>query len=215
MEPILSNEAHMVVGDRISSSSYSQQNTRAFHSFGNNLVVFLINKLFSANCRDILSGYRVFSRPFAESFPLIATGFEVETELTLHCLDKRIAFTEIPIDYYERPVGSTSKLSTFSDGFRIIRTIANLFKDYKPLAFFSILASFFFIICIVTGGVVVHEFFSTAYITHVPLAIFATATGLVSLLLFCCGLILDTVTRQHRSIFELKIAAAFRKKDTN
>jgi glycosyltransferase involved in cell wall biosynthesis len=210
IRPILSGQAHMSVGDRLSSFSYAQQNTRPFHTFGNRLVVLLINLLFNAECKDILSGYRAFSRTFVESTSLVSSGFEVETELTLHCLDKKLSYIEIPIDYFERPSGSSSKLHTLKDGLRIIRTVGRLFKDYRPLLFFTVLSFLALCASLVSGGIVVLEFFTTSYITHIPLAILAAASGLVSILLFCSGLILDSVTRQHKTLFELNIAKSSR-----
>ena len=212
IQPVLSRQAHMSVGDRLSSSAYAHQNTRLFHTFGNRLVVLLINVLFNSQCKDILSGYRAFSRTFVESTSLVSSGFEVETELTLHCLDKKLSYIEIPIDYFERPSGSSSKLHTMKDGLRIIRTVGRLFKDYRPLLFFTILSFLALCACAASGGIVLLEFFNTQYITHIPLAILAAASGLVSIVLFCSGLILDSVTRQHKTLFELNIAKSSRSK---
>jgi glycosyltransferase involved in cell wall biosynthesis len=215
LAPILTGETHMTVGDRISSTAYERQNSRRFHTFGNKLVIILINLLFNTRCNDALSGFRVFSRAFVESIPLMSTGFEVETELTLHCLDRKISFREIPIPYTERPIGSVSKLHTIKDGIRILKTIGRLFKDYKPLLFFTSLSSIFLLCSLLSGGAVISEYLRTSFITHVPLAILAAGSGLVSILLLCCGLILDTITRQHKAMIELRIASIFRSTSGN
>lgn len=137
MAPVLAGEADMVVGDRHSSGCYRVENKRALHGFGNRLVRELVNKLFRSNLADIMSGYRVFNRLFVKNYPVIVEGFEIETDMTLHALDKRFRIVEIPIEYRDRPEGSYSKLSTIKDGLRVINTIANILRYYRPLVFFG------------------------------------------------------------------------------
>ena len=203
--PVVEGSVDMVVGDRLSSSVYDRQNKRRFHGFGNRLVRWLISKLYRTECKDILSGYRVFSRAFVDNFPVMSDGFEIETELTLHTLDKKIAFKEISVGYKERPLGGESKLNTFSDGIKILKTIVFLFKNYKPFLFFGTLAALISLVGIVLGAFPVIEYFQYQYIYRVPLAILAASMEIIALLFFCCGLILDTSVRQHRELMELRM----------
>ena len=136
IKPILMETADMVVGDRISNGTYKKQNKRLFHDFGNGMVKYTINRLFKTNLKDVMSGYRAFSRTFVKNIPILSKGFEVETEMTLHALDKRFIIKEIPIEYKDRPNKSKSKLNTFTDGYKVIKTIIKMLKDYKPLKFF-------------------------------------------------------------------------------
>ena len=142
---VLDGKADMVIGDRL-SSTYFTENKRPFHNFGNVLVRKLINTLFKSNVKDIMTGYRAFSYEFVKTFPVLSKGFEIETEMTIHSLDKNLLLKEIPVEYRDRPEGSESKLNTFSDGFKVLKTIARLFKEYKPTIFFSIFGLLFFII---------------------------------------------------------------------
>ena len=142
---ILTKKADMVIGDRL-SSTYFSENKRAFHNIGNKLVRFLINKLFKNNIKDIMTGYRAFSYEFVKTFPVLSKGFEIETEMTIHALDKNFLLKEIRVDYRDRPEGSTSKLNTYSDGIKVLNTIARLFKEYKPNIFFGLLSLLFFLI---------------------------------------------------------------------
>ncbi|MDO4802461.1 MAG: glycosyltransferase family 2 protein, partial [Prevotellaceae bacterium] len=136
---VLSKNADMVVGDRL-SSTYFSENKRPFHNLGNKMVRFFINKLFKVNVKDIMTGYRAFNYEFVKGFPVLSRGFEIETEMTIHAVDKNFHLVEIPVNYKDRPEGSVSKLNTFSDGFKVLRTIARLFEQYKPFAFFSIVS---------------------------------------------------------------------------
>ena len=196
--------ADMVVGDRHSAGEYDRQNTRMFHSFGNKLVTKLINTLYETDLHDIMSGYRVFTREFVKSFPIHNDGFEIETEMNMHALDKKFHIVEVAVGYKERMEGSESKLNTFKDGFLILKTIFWLFKDYKPLQFFSLVAALFFSLSLAAGVPVVMEYFETHYITHIPLAILAVGLMLVAIVSLFVGFILDTVVRKHREIFELR-----------
>ena len=145
---ILEGKADMVIGDRL-SSTYFTENKRPFHNFGNKIVRFLINKLFKNNVKDIMTGYRAFSYEFVKGFPVLSKGFEIETEMTIHAVDKNFKLVEIPVTYRDRPKGSASKLNTYSDGFKVLKTIAVLFKEYKPAFFFNILSVLLILISLV------------------------------------------------------------------
>jgi glycosyltransferase involved in cell wall biosynthesis len=199
---IAQNHADMVVGDRHSSGHYKAENKRRFHNFGNNAVKWLINKLFRSNLVDIMSGYRAFSRKFAKNYPILVEGFQIETDMTLHALDKRFRICEIPIEYKDRPVGSVSKLNTFSDGARVIFAIAQILRYYRPLTFFGGLSIVFGLLGLVTAFPVFQDWVRYRYIYHVPLAILAAAIEIVAVLSLSAGIILDTITHQHRLNFE-------------
>lgn len=203
--PIINQEADIVIGDRHSNGTYKDENTRPLHNFGNNLVKNLINKLFNSNLKDIMSGYRAFNKKFVKNMPVISEGFEIETEMTLHTLDKKFLLKEVPIEYRDRPEGSFSKLNTFSDGTRVLKTIFWVFKDYKPLAFFTILSIFFFVLSLIVGIPVITEFIDTSFITKIPSAILSVGLMLVSILFLFSGFILDTIVKQHREHYELNL----------
>ena len=203
IKPIVDNEADMVIGDRHSNGTYKDENQRPLHNFGNNLVKTLINKLFDANLKDIMSGYRVFNKNFVKTMPINSDGFEIETEMTLHTLDKKFLIKEIPIEYRDRPKGSFSKLNTVSDGMRVLKTILWVFKDYKPLAFFTILSIGFFIFALLAGIPVIIEFIETSKVLKIPSAILAVGLMLISIISLFSGFILDTVVKQHRETYEL------------
>ncbi len=205
LQPLRDGLADMTIGDRLSNGTYAEENKRGFHGFGNNLVRLLVNKLYKGNYNDIMTGYRGFNRLFVKNFPVLSPGFEIETELSIHALDKRFKLVEVPITYKDRPEGSESKLSTFSDGFKVLRMIFNLFKDYKPLIFFSILTFLFFVLGLIVGIPVISEFATTGKIDKVPSAVLATGFMILSALSFVAGFILDTVVRQHRMQYELKV----------
>ena len=204
LAPVLKGEADMVVGDRHHGGVYAEENKRDFHDFGNALVRQLINTLFSADLNDIMSGYRVFTRQFVKHYPVLCEGFELETELTIHALQYRYTVVEVPISYRDRPEGSESKLNTFLDGFRVLKTIFMIFKNNKPLVFFSTLSFLIFLGGVLAGISPVTDFLKTNMVHHIPMAILATGLMLVSLLLFSVGLILDTVVNQHRFNYEIK-----------
>lgn len=199
---VLNGKADMVIGDRL-SSTYFTENKRPFHNFGNKLVRGLINLLFKSNIRDIMTGYRAFSYEFVKTFPVLSKGFEIETEMTIHALDKNFLLKEIPVEYRDRPEGSVSKLNTYSDGFRVLKTIARLFKEYKPTIFFSFISLIFLIISLVFGIPVFVEYFDTGLVPRIPTLIFAGFMLIISILLFVCGLILEVVVKKHRQLFEL------------
>ena len=209
VEPILNGSADHVVGDRLSNGTYGEENDRAFHGFGNNLVRWLIKVLYGFEYTDVMTGYRAMSRAFVKTLPVLSPGFEIETELSIHAVDKRWRIVQIPIVYRDRPEGSESKLSTFSDGAKVLGMIATLFKDYKPLPFFSILALISLVICLLVGIPVIHEFQLTGLVRRFPSAILAMAFGILAVLLFCCGLILDTVNKGNRREWELRVMGEY------
>lgn len=199
---ILEGKAEMVIGDRL-SSTYFTENKRPFHNTGNRLVRFLINHLFDVNVKDIMTGSRAFSYTFVKTFPVLSKGFEIETEMTIHAAANNLHMVEIPIDYRDRPDGSESKLNTFSDGFKVLKTIARLFKEYKPTAFFSLFALIFLIVSICFGAPVFAEYFRTGLVLRFPTLIFAGFMLIVSLLLFVTGIILEVIVKKNRQLFEL------------
>mgnify|MGYP004654305493 FL=1 len=198
---ILEGKADMVIGDRL-SSTYFTENKRPFHNFGNKLVRWLINTLFKSNVKDIMTGYRAFSYEFVKTFPVLSKGFEIETEMTIHALDKNFLLKEIPVGYRDRPTGSVSKLNTYRDGFRVLKTIARLFKEYKPMFFFGIISSIFFIISLIFGIPVFVEYFKTGLVPRFPTLIFSLFMLIISSLMLVCGIILEVVVKKHRQLFE-------------
>ena len=203
LQPVIEGYADMVVGDRHSAGFYQAENKRNLHGFGNNLVKTLINFLFRSDLKDIMSGLRVFNKEFVKLISINSDGFEVETEMTLHALDKKYRIIEVPISYKDRPEGSYSKLNTISDGIRVIKTIFWVFKDYKPLYFFGVMSLFFFFLSMVIGTPVVVEFVQTGYINKVPSAILSTGLMLISVLSLFSAFILDTMVKQHRESYDI------------
>lgn len=203
IEPILNAEADMVIGDRLSNGSYLIENKRAYHNFGNILVKNLINWLFKSDLQDIMTGYRAFNKKFVKNMPVMSAGFEVETEISIQALDKRFLIKEIPIDYRDRPEGSFSKLNTWSDGSKVVKTVFWLFKDYRPLMFFTALSLLFFLLGLAAGIPVVKEFIEIRYVHKVPSAILAVGFMVFSSLSLVCGLILDTLVKQNKAAYEL------------
>lgn len=199
---VLEDRADMVIGDRL-SSTYFKENKRPFHNVGNRLVRGLINLIFRSSICDIMTGYRAFSRDFVKTFPVLSKGFEIETEMTIHALDKNFCIDEMPIEYKDREAGSESKLNTFSDGFKVLVTIARLFEEYRPLLFFGIFGLIFLVIALVFGIPVFVEFFKTGLVLRFPTLIFAGFMLIISVLSFACGIILNVVVRKNRQIFEL------------
>lgn len=200
--PVLRGEADMVVGDRLSNGSYYKENRRNFHGMGNNLVRNTVNRFFGVSLKDIMSGYRAFSRRFVKSFPVLSPGFELETEMTLFALHYRFRVVEVPIDFSERPEGSFSKLNTFTDGIKVVRTILNMYRHYKPLKFFGFIALLFFLGALAAGIPPVIEYVRFEYVYKVPSAILASGLAIMGMLAFVCGLVLDTITHTDRGRFE-------------
>jgi glycosyltransferase involved in cell wall biosynthesis len=205
LEPVLEGRVDMAVGDRHLLGTYKSENKRPFHSFGNALVRWLINVLFGGHLNDILSGYRVFSRRFVKNFPILSRGFDIEAEMTLHALDKDFSIVEVPIQYRDRPAGSFSKLSTFSDGLRVITLIFYVFKNYRPLAFFSGLAGFFCAIGALAGYFPLNDYYRSHYIVHTPLALLATGLMILAFVSLCIGVILDNVTANNQFHYGLRL----------
>lgn len=205
IEPVRNGQADMTIGDRLSNGTYQKENKRPFHEFGNNLVKKAINVLFDTKLKDIMTGYRVFNKRFVKNMPVLSPKFEIETEMSLYALDKKYIIKEIPIVYRDRPEGSSSKLNTVGDGIKVVKTIARMFKDYKPFKFFGLIALILFIIGLAIGIPVLVEFFKTAYITKVPSAILATGFMGLAAVSLQCGIVLDTITRQHKEDYELNL----------
>lgn len=199
--PVLEGKADMVIGDRLSSTYYTE-NKRPFHNFGNSLVKGLINFLFKSDLNDIMTGYRSFSKKFVKCMPVMSDGFQIETEMTIFALTNNMQVVNVPITYRDRPEGSESKLNTFSDGFKVLLTLFNLFKDNRPFLFFGSLSIIIFIVGLLIGIPVIDEFIKTAYITKVPSAILAAALMLNAFLMFSVGIILDAIKNQKRYLFE-------------
>ena len=195
----------MVIGDRLSNGTYRKENKRLFHDFGNSLVKKSINSLFKSKLRDIMTGYRVFNKIFVKNMPVLSKGFEIETEMSLYALDKRFIIKEIPITYRDRKEGSFSKLNTISDGIKVIKKIVSMYKDYKPRVFFFVIAAIFIILGIAVGIPVIIEYFKTRYISKLPSAVLATGLVTLGIIIAQCGVILDTIVKQHREDFEDKL----------
>lgn len=206
------NRADMVIGDRLSNGTYFNENKRAFHDFGNNLVKNSINWLYKADIKDVMTGYRGFNRVFVKSFPVMSSGFQIETEFTIHSLDKRLKLVEVPIDYRDRPEGSESKLDTVSDGIKVLMTIFKMCKDYKPFFFFTLWFALFFILGSLVGFPVIIEFFKYGIINKIPSAILATGLMIFSMLLLVTGLILDTVVTNDKKQYELNLYRVYKGK---
>jgi glycosyltransferase involved in cell wall biosynthesis len=202
LEIFENTQADMLVGDRISTGDYQKENKRKFHAFGNNLVRNLINFYFKSKLNDIMTGYRVFSRKFIKNYALIYDGFEIETDMTIHALDKKLKIIEHPVKYSDRPLGSNSKLSTIKDGVKVLWTIFNLIRYYKPLSFFIFFSFTILLIALLFGSIPINEYIKTGYITRIPLAILSSSMVLLSMQLFISGLILDAIARGNRIAFE-------------
>lgn len=215
IQPILNNEADVVIGERHSNGTYKNENKRRLHVFGNNIVRGLINQIFKTNLKDIMSGYRVLNKKFVKNMPIISDGFEFETEMTLHSLDKKFIIKEFPTEHLDRPPGSVSTLNTYKDGIKVLKTILWIFKDYQPLVFFSLISMVFFILGLVTGVPVLVEFFKTSSITAIPSAILSVGLILISIFALFSGFILDTIVKQHRDSYELNLIRWVEKENEN
>lgn len=207
--PIIENRADMVVGDRQSAGHYAKENKRALHGFGNRLVRDLVNRLFKADLADIMSGYRAFSRSFVKSYPILVEGFEIETDMTLHALDKRFRIVEIPVEYKDRPEGSFSKLNTFSDGAKVLFTIFSVMRHYRPLMFFTGASVIFALVGFLVAIPVFDDWMREQFIRHLPLAVLATGLEIIAVLMLAIGLILDSITEQDKRNFERELLLNF------
>lgn len=205
LQPVMEHGADMVIGDRL-STTYFKENKRPLHNSGNKLVRGLINRLWQVNIHDIMTGYRAFSRKFVKLFPVMSEGFEIETEMTIHALDKRFVIEEKPIEYSDRKEGK-SKLNTVSDGFKILRIIFSLFKNYRPLLFFGILAAVLVAISLILFIPVLIEYFKIGLVPRFPTLITSGFLTIAGLLSFFTGLCLDTIVSNNRKNFELSLIA--------
>ena len=203
---ILDDGVDMVVGDRL-SSTYFKENKRPFHNIGNKTVRFLINLIFRSHIKDIMTGYRAFSRDFVKTYPVLSKGFEIETEMTIHALDKNFYIEEMPVGYKDREEGSESKLNTVSDGVKVIFTIMRLFEEHKPMLFFGIVSLFLLVLALALGVPVLIEFFETGMVPRLPTLVVVGFLLVVSVLMVVCGTILQVVVRKHRELFELMLNA--------
>lgn len=204
-DKVLTRNADMVVGDRL-SSTYFTENKRPFHNFGNSLVRWSINKIFKSNVKDIMTGYRAFSYQFVKTFPVVSKGFEIETEMTIHAISMNMAVENVVIEYRDRPEGSESKLNTVSDGIKVLKTIFNLCKNFKPLFFFSILAA---IMTVISVGffipMVLIPYIRTGLVEHFPTLIACCFMLLAAIISFFSGLILDSIKLKTRREFEFRL----------
>lgn len=199
---ILDGKADMVIGDRL-SSTYFTENKRPFHNFGNRIVRWLINTLFKNNVKDIMTGYRAFSYEFVKGFPVLSKGFEIETEMTIHAVDKNFKLVEVPVTYRDRPEGSVSKLNTYRDGLKVLKTIAVLFKEYKPALFFNLWAILFLILGIIIGIPAYVGYFLTGFVDKFPSLIVSCFGVLMALLFWITGIILEVIAKKHKQDYEL------------
>lgn len=201
---VLEKQADMVVGDRLSSTYYTQ-NKRPFHNFGNDLVRFCTNHLFGGKIKDIMTGYRAFSYQFVKSYPVLSKGFEIETEMTIHALQRNMQVENVVIEYRDRPEGSESKLNTYSDGFKVLRTILRLYKNYRPLSFFGIIAAFLAILSVGFLLPVLQEYFVTGLVSRFPTLIVCGLTMIAALLTFMAGVLLDSQLSKDKRDFEFQL----------
>lgn len=202
VRPILEGRTDMVVGDRLSDGHYERENKRPLHNFGNQLVQSLVNHLFNSRLVDIMSGYRAFSREFVKNYPILVEGFQVETDMTLHALHGRFRILELPVEYRDRPAGSFSKLNTFSDGMRVLTTIVQILRYYRPLMFWGGLALLTFIGGLIAGLPVLGDWLAYKHVYHIPLAILATGLEIVAMMMLAVGLILDSMVHFKRLEYE-------------
>lgn len=201
---LVEDGADMVIGDRL-SSTYFTENKRPFHNEGNRLVRFLINRIFHSDIHDIMTGYRALSRTFAKNFPIISRNFEIETEMTIHALDKNFLIRELKIDYRDRQEGSHSKLNTYLDGMKVVATVFMMFRDYRPLKFFSLVSALLLLLAILMFIPVFIEYMQTGLVPRFPTLIVSGIIGIASLLTFFCGVVLEVMTKKHRQLYELML----------
>ncbi len=204
-ELILKKQIDMVVGDRL-SSTYFTENKRPFHNFGNKIVRSSINSLFKSKIKDVMTGYRAFSYQFVKSFPVLSKGFEIETEMTIHAVDKNMAVENVIIEYRDRPEGSESKLNTVADGIAVLKTIVSLWKNYKPLNFFSVLSlGLLLIAAFVFVPVVLIPYLQTGLVANFPTLIVCGFVVMAALMSFFNGMILDTLMKKEKREFEFRL----------
>ena len=204
---VLEGQADMVIGDRL-SSTYFTENKRPFHNLGNTLVRGAINLMFRTDIKDVMTGYRAFSYQFIKTFPVLSKGFEIETEMTIHAVQKNMHCKNVVIQYRDRPEGSESKLNTYSDGFKVLLTIARLFKNYRPLGFFSLLALVLLLISAVFFAPVLAEYLQTGLVSRFPTLIVCGFVALAAIISFFAGMVLDTIQQKNRQDFEMNLHRA-------
>lgn len=204
VDKVLERKVDMVVGDRL-SSTYFEENKRPFHNFGNSLVRGTINRLFRSNIRDIMTGYRAFSYQFVKTFPVLSKGFEIETEMSIHAVDKNMLVENVIIDYRDRPDGSESKLNTYSDGAKVLKTIMGLYKNYKPMQFFGLLAAILMIIALAMFMPIFVVYLKTGLVPNFPTLIVSGFIAMAALQSFFAGLVLSTIVQKDRQLFEYKL----------
>lgn len=204
IQAVLERQADMVVGDRL-SSTYFEENRRPFHNFGNSIVRRSINRLFGSNIQDIMTGYRAFSYQFVKSFPVLSRGFEIETEMSIHAIDKNMRLENVVVTYRDRPEGSESKLNTVSDGIRVLKTIGKLFRNYKPFAFFGLLALLLGLLAFVFFVPVFLEYLRTGLVPGIPTLVVCGFTAIAAIQSFFSGMILETINQKNRQDFELEL----------
>lgn len=204
VRPVLEEGVDMVIGDRL-SSTYFEENKRPFHNSGNRVVRWLICRFWKTEVHDIMTGYRAFSRRFVKMFPVMSGNFEIETEMTIHALDKRFLLREVPIVYRDRPAGSVSKLNTFSDGMKVLKTIVVLFKEYKPMRFFGWLAALLAVLAIILVIPVLVDFFQTGLVPRFPTLMVSVFLLMSALLALFTGLCLDVIVDKDRKNYELRL----------
>ena len=209
LEPLFAQRADHVVGDRLSNGSYGSENSRFGHLFGNKLVRWLIRVLYGYSFSDVMSGYRAYTRPFAKTFPCLSPGFELETEMSIFCVDHRWRLEQVPVRYQERSAGSTSKLDTVKDGIRVLGMIAQLAKDWKPLPFFGFISLLLLVACLALGLPVIAEFRATGLVERFPTAILALGLGLLSVMAITAGIVLDSEANASRRMWELQATREF------
>ena len=207
IEAVLEHQCDMVVGDRL-SSTYFEENKRPFHNLGNLLVRKSINFLFQSSIQDIMTGYRAFSYQFVKTFPVLSRGFEIETEMSIHAIDKNLAVENVVIEYRDRPENSVSKLNTYSDGMKVLHTIWKLFRTYKPMVFFGIIALLLTVVSLVMFLPVFTEYFHTGLVPRFPTLIVSGFVMIAAIQSFFSGLVLETINRKNRQDFELELIRA-------
>ncbi len=201
---VLEQKVDMVVGDRL-SSTYFTENKRPFHNMGNRMVRGLVNRIFHGNIADLMTGYRAFSYQFVKSFPVLSKGFEIETEMSIHALDKNLSIVSVPVAYRDRPADSPSKLNTYTDGLRVLRTVARLYKEYRPLSFFGVFTLLFGAAGVGLFIPVFADYVRTGLVPRFPTLIVSGVMMTLAILMLICGLILDTVAKKHRQLFEINL----------
>ena len=211
---VLNHNSDMVVGDRL-SSTYYEENKRPFHNFGNNLVRGSINKLFKCNIRDIMTGFRAFSYEFVKTFPVLSKGFEIETEMTIHAVYNNMQIDNVIIDYRDRPEGSESKLNTFADGFKVLRTIARLYRSYKPFGFFTAFAALLTILSLIFLVPIIQEYWVTHMVPRFPTLIVCCFVLVAAVQSFFAGVLLSTMAINNRREFEMQLNMLQRHKETD